>query len=124
MNVRENITLPNLSTFARLGLVNRRAEASAARQIAVNLNVKAPSLEVAVGTLSGGNQQKVVLGRWLAMGPRAILFDEPTQGIDVGAKADIHRLIRGLADEGVAVVLISSDLEEIVSECDRVAIMH
>ena len=124
MSVRENITLPNLAAFARLGLVNRRAEAAAAREIAANLTVKATSIDVAVDTLSGGNQQKVVLGRWLAMGPRAILFDEPTQGVDVGAKADIHRLIRRLADEGAAVVLISSDLEEIVAECDRVAVMH
>jgi ribose transport system ATP-binding protein len=86
--------------------------------------VKTPSLETPVGTLSGGNQQKVVLARWLALGPRVILFDEPTQGVDVGAKAEIHRLIRQLADEGAAVVLISSDLEEIVAECDRVAVMH
>jgi ribose transport system ATP-binding protein len=124
MNVRENITLPNLSTFARFGLVNRRAESAAAREIATNLTVKASSLEAPVATLSGGNQQKVVLGRWLALGPRAIVFDEPTQGVDVGAKAEIHRLIRRLADDGAAVVMISSDLEEIVAECDRVAVMH
>jgi ribose transport system ATP-binding protein len=124
MSVRENITLPTLSAFARLGVVNRRAEAAAAQQIAAALTVKAPSLEAPVGTLSGGNQQKVVLGRWLALRPRAIVFDEPTQGVDVGAKAEIHRLIRRLADEGTAVVLISSDLEEIVAECDRVAVMH
>jgi len=124
MSVRENLTLANLSALARLGLVNRRAESAAAHEIATNLTVKMPSLEVPVGTLSGGNQQKVVLGRWLALGPRVILFDEPTQGVDVGAKADIHRLIRRLADEGTAVVLISSDLEEIVAECDRVAVMH
>ena len=122
--MRENITLPNLSAFARLGLVNRPAETAAAQEIASTLTVKAPSLEAPVGTLSGGNQQKVVLAKWLAMNPRAIVFDEPTQGIDVGAKAEIHRLIRRLADEGTAVVLISSDLEEIVAECDRVAVMH
>jgi ribose transport system ATP-binding protein len=124
MSVRENITLPKLSAFTRLGLVNRRAESAAAREIATNLTVKAPSVEVLAGTLSGGNQQKVVLGRWLALSPRAILFDEPTQGVDVVAKAEIHRLIRRLADDGAAVVLISSDLEEIVAECDRVAVMH
>ena len=124
MSVRENLTLPNLSAFTRLGLVNRHAESAAAREIVSNLTVKAPSIEAAVGTLSGGNQQKVVLGKWLALRPRAIVFDEPTQGVDVGAKAEIHRLIRRLADEGAAVVLISSDLEEIVAECDRVAVMH
>ena len=88
------------------------------------LTVKAPSIEIAVATLSGGNQQKVVLGKWLALAPRVIVFDEPTQGVDVGAKAEIHRLIRGLADEGAAVVMISSDMEEIVAESDRVAVMH
>ena len=124
MSVRENITLPNLSAFARLGLVDARAEAAAAREIATSLTVKAPSLDVPVGTLSGGNQQKVVVARWLALRPRAIVFDEPTQGVDVGAKAEIHRLIRRLADDGAAVMLISSDLEEIVAECDRVAVMH
>jgi ribose transport system ATP-binding protein len=124
MSIRENLTLPNLSAFARLGLVRRRAESASAREMATNLTVKAPSIETAVGTLSGGNQQKVVLGKWLGLQPRAIVFDEPTQGVDVGAKAEIHRLIRRLADEGAAVVLISSDLEEIVAECDRVAVMH
>jgi ribose transport system ATP-binding protein len=124
MSVRENITLPNLSAFSRLGLVQRRAESAAAREIATTLNVKTPSLEAPIGTLSGGNQQKVVLGRWLALGARAIVFDEPTQGVDVGAKADMHRLIRRLADGGAAVVLISSDLEEVAAECDRVAVMH
>jgi ribose transport system ATP-binding protein len=124
MSVRENLTLPNLSAFTRMGLVSRRAESAAAREIVSNLTVKAPSIEAAVGTLSGGNQQKVVLGKWLALEPRAVVFDEPTQGVDVGAKAEIHRLIRRLADEGAAVVLISSDLEEIVAECDRVAVMH
>ena len=124
MSVRENITLPNLPAFARLGLVNRRAETTAAQDIATALTVKAPSIEAPAGTLSGGNQQKVVLGRWLALAPRAIVFDEPTHGVDVGAKADIHRLIRQLADDGAAVVLISSDIEEIVAESDRVAVMH
>jgi len=124
MSVRENITLPNLPAFSRLSLISRRAESTAAQLIATKLSVKTPSLETPVGTLSGGNQQKVVLARWLALGPRVILFDEPTQGVDVGAKAEIHRLIRQLADEGTAVVLISSDLEEIVAECDRVAVMH
>jgi ribose transport system ATP-binding protein len=107
-----------------MGVVSRRVESAVAREIVSNLTVKAPSIEAAVGTLSGGNQQKVVLGKWLALRPRAIVFDEPTQGVDVGAKAEIHRLIRRLADDGAAVVLISSDMEEIVAECDRVAVMH
>jgi ribose transport system ATP-binding protein len=124
MSVRENVTLPALGTYARLGLVKRAAEASAAAGIAAALTVKAPSIEAPVATLSGGNQQKVVLGKWLALRPRVIVFDEPTQGVDVGAKAEIHRLIRRLADEGAAVMMISSDMDEILAESDRVAVMH
>jgi ribose transport system ATP-binding protein len=110
--------------YARFGLVGRAAERTGAEATATTVTVKAPSIEVAAATLSGGNQQKVVLGKWLALAPRAIIFDEPTQGVDVGAKAEIHRLIRRLADQGAAVVMISSDLDEIVAESDRVAVMH
>jgi ribose transport system ATP-binding protein len=124
MSVRDNITLPALSAYARLGVVNRSAETTAAIDVATRLTVKAPSIDVAAATLSGGNQQKVVLGKWLALRPRVIFFDEPTQGVDVGAKAEIHRLIRTLRDEGAAVVMISSDIDEIVAESDRVAVMH
>ena len=124
MTVRENMTLPTLGSYARLGLVQRAAETSAARDTAAALSVKASSVEAPVATLSGGNQQKVVLGKWLSLEPRVMFFDEPTQGVDVGAKAEIHRLIRRLADQGAAVVLISSDIEEIVAESDRVAVMH
>ena len=124
MSVRENLTLPALGTYARFGVVKRAAEARAADEIARALTVKASSIDAAVATLSGGNQQKVVLGKWLALGPRAIIFDEPTQGVDVGAKAEIHRLVRRLADDGAAVVMISSDMDEIVAESDRVAVMH
>jgi ribose transport system ATP-binding protein len=124
LTVRENITLPALASYARSGLIRRAMEADAARDTARLLTVKAASIETRVATLSGGNQQKVVLAKWLALSPQVIVFDEPTQGVDVGAKADIHRLIRRLADDGAAVMLISSDLEEIVAESDRVAVMH
>jgi ribose transport system ATP-binding protein len=124
MSVRENLTLPVLGSYARLGVVRRRAEARAAEEIARMLTVKTPSIETAVATLSGGNQQKVVLGKWLARRPRVIVFDEPTQGVDVGAKAEIHRLVRRLADDGAAVIMISSDMDEIIAESDRVAVMH
>ena len=124
MTVRENMTLPALGSYARLGLVKRSAETSAAQATAAALTVKASSIESPVATLSGGNQQKVVLGKWLSLEPRVIFFDEPTQGVDVGAKAEIHRLIRRLADKGAAVVMISSDIEEIVAQSDRVAVMH
>jgi ribose transport system ATP-binding protein len=124
MNVRENITLPALASYARFGYVVRAREDDAVRGVTGALAVKSASTEVPVATLSGGNQQKVVLGKWLALRPRVIVFDEPTQGVDVRAKAEIHRLIRSLADEGAAVVLISSDMEEIVGASDRVAVMH
>jgi ribose transport system ATP-binding protein len=124
LTVRENVTLPALASYARFGLVQRRAEARAAQDMMTALSVKAPSIESPVATLSGGNQQKVVLGKWLAVRPRVIVLDEPTQGVDVGAKSEIHRLIRRLADEGAAVVMISSDMEELVAESDRIAVMH
>jgi ribose transport system ATP-binding protein len=124
LSVRENITLPALASYARAGVVRRRVETSAARETSAALTIKAASLETRVATLSGGNQQKVVLGKWMALRPQVIVFDEPTQGVDVGAKAEIHRLIRRLADAGAAVMMISSDLEEIVAESDRVAVMH
>jgi ribose transport system ATP-binding protein len=124
MSVRENVTLPAVASYARFGIIARAAEAEAAGRIATTLQVKAPSIESPVATLSGGNQQKVVLGKWLMLRPRVIVFDEPTQGVDVGAKAEIHRLIRELADRGAAVVMISSEIEEIVAHSDRVAVMH
>jgi len=124
MSVRENVTLPAIASYARFGLVARASEAEAVRSITKALTVKAASIESPVATLSGGNQQKVVLAKWLALRPRVLVFDEPTQGVDVGAKAEIHRLIRRLADDGTAVVMISSDMEEIVAESDRVAVMH
>jgi ribose transport system ATP-binding protein len=124
MSVRENVTLPALGAYSRFGLIARAPEAEAVRRMTTALTVKAASIETSVATLSGGNQQKVVLAKWLALRPRVIVFDEPTQGVDVGAKAEIHKLIRSLADEGAAVVMISSDMEEVVAESDRVAVMH
>jgi ribose transport system ATP-binding protein len=88
------------------------------------LSIRAPSVRTVVGTLSGGNQQKVVLARWLSMKPRVIVFDEPTRGIDVGAKNEIYELMRSLADSGVAILMISSDMEEVIGVSDRIAVMH
>jgi ribose transport system ATP-binding protein len=120
----EVFATPAMVAYARFGVVARAAAARAARGIVETMQVKTPSIESPVATLSGGNQQKVVLGKWLSLRPRVVVFDEPTQGVDVGAKAEIHRLIRRLADGGAAVVMISSDLEEVVAESDRVAVMH
>ena len=124
MTIRENVTLPDLPHFATAGLIRRDDERQAAGKAARDLNVKAPSVEMMVGNLSGGNQQKVVLGRWLSLQPKVLIFDEPTRGIDVGAKAEIYELMRRLAKEGVAILMISSDMEEILGISNRVAVMH
>ena len=124
MLIRENITLPDLGRFAPGGLIRRSLEDEVAKEYSRRLNVKTPSVEVAVSTLSGGNQQKVVLAKWLALGPKVLIFDEPTRGIDVGAKSEIYHLMRELAKEGVAIWMISSDMEEVLGVSDRVAVMH
>ena len=98
-------------------------ETTASNQIN-KLNIKTPSADTPVINLSGGNQQKVVLGKWLSMNPKLIIFDEPTRGIDVGAKAEIYKLMRKLADKGVAILMISSDMEEVLGISDRIAVMH
>jgi ribose transport system ATP-binding protein len=125
MVVRENITLPGLRRYTNaLGLIRRDRETTVAREQVASLHVKTPSVETRVMNLSGGNQQKVVLAKWLALSPKVIIFDEPTRGIDVGAKAEIYRLMGNLADNGVAIVMISSDMEEILGVADRIAVMH
>src|SRR3989440_5908931 len=122
--IRQNITLPSLLRYSSAGLINFKSERKGASAIFKKLNVKAPSVEERVGNLSGGNQQKVVLAKWLSLTPHVLIFDEPTRGIDVGAKAEIYELMRGLAESGVAIMMISSDMEEILGVSERVAVMH
>jgi ribose transport system ATP-binding protein len=122
--IRENISLPALKRYARAGLVSPVRERVTAAEMCRQLNIKAPTPEVRVSDLSGGNQQKVVLAKWLAIEPKVLIFDEPTRGIDVGAKAEIYALIRELAANGTAVVVISSDMEEVLGLSDRIAVMH
>ncbi len=122
--IRENITLPSLGRYSSSGLVSKSRETEKAAEMCRKLNVKAPSPETKAANLSGGNQQKVVLAKWLSLNPRLLIFDEPTRGIDVGAKAEIYELMRELAAEGVAIMMISSDMEEILGESDRIAVMH
>src|SRR5205814_6574838 len=110
--------------FSSAGWIRRKAERSAARASCEELRIKTPSVETAASSLSGGNQQKIVLAKWLSLNPSVILFDEPTRGVDVGAKAEIYQLMRRLAASGVAILMISSDMEEILGNSDRVAVMH
>ncbi|MEN8654918.1 sugar ABC transporter ATP-binding protein [Streptomyces sp. 21So2-11] len=124
MSIERNIGLTGLRTTVRAGLMDRGAERSRSLGWAVKLQVKYARIADAVGTLSGGNQQKVVLAKWLATEPRVLIVDEPTRGIDVGTKAEVHRLLSALAADGVAVLLISSDLPEILGMADRVLVMH
>jgi ribose transport system ATP-binding protein len=124
MDICENISLPSLHQFARAGLIDRSRERQVANDQMASLKIKAPDSTSLVRNLSGGNQQKVVLGKWLSMQPKVIILDEPTRGIDVGAKAEIYRIMRALAESGTVILMISSDMEEILHVSDRVAVMH
>jgi ribose transport system ATP-binding protein len=123
-NVRENISLPNLDAYSSAKLINFAKEKKAALEACKSINIKTPTPEMRSANLSGGNQQKVVLARWLTFAPRVLIFDEPTRGIDVGAKAEIYQLIRKLAGNGVSVIVISSEMEEVLGISDRIAVMH
>ena len=122
--ISQNISLPDLPKHARTFIVSGGSEEKAAETQRRNLGIKAPQVSTRAANLSGGNQQKVVLAKWLAMSPKVMIFDEPTRGIDVGAKAEIYKLMRGLAEAGVAVMMISSDMEEVIGVSDRIAVMH
>ncbi|HEY1187958.1 MAG TPA: sugar ABC transporter ATP-binding protein, partial [Gemmata sp.] len=119
-----NLSLPNLDRLGSLLGVKRGAEAELHRTWISRLRVKTPSAAQPVGLLSGGNQQKVVYGKWLARGPKVLILDEPTRGVDVGAKAEIYALVDQLAGQGVAVWMITSDMEELLGMSDRVVVMH
>ncbi len=121
--ILRNISLPNLDNFSAFFRINDDAELSAANQQAQSLAIKAPNLQVACDTLSGGNQQKVVIAKWLMSKPKLLIMDDPTRGIDVGAKFEIYKLMNELAERGVAIIMISSDLEEVIGMSDRVMVM-
>jgi ABC-type sugar transport system ATPase subunit len=123
-DVQANIISAHLSSFTRGPFMDRGKEETEAQRFVDTLAIRTPSLLQKVMNLSGGNQQKVVVGKWLSTRPRILLVDEPTRGIDVGAKAEIHNLLRSLADEGVAILMISSELPEILGMSDRVLVMH
>lgn len=124
MQVAMNVSLAALGSVSRWGLVNHRKEGTLARKYVDLLRIKTSSVFRTTGTLSGGNQQKVALARWLAIHPRIMILDEPTQAVDIGSKSEIHHLIVQLAEQGMAIILISSELPEILGMCDRIGVMH
>jgi len=124
MSTAANTTLATLGAITRMGLLNFDQERATALRFVRQLGIKTTSLDAPVGNLSGGNQQKVALARWLAASPALLILDEPTQGVDVGAKAEIHRLMCDLAGRGLAILMISSELPEILGMSDRIAVMY
>ena len=122
-SILKNISLPNLDRFSSFANINANEEMQASLQQSKALSIKAPNLEVKAETLSGGNQQKVVISKWLLSRPQVMIMDDPTRGIDVGAKFEIYKLMNELAEKGVAVIMISSDLEEVLGMSDRVMVM-
>ncbi len=124
MPVAANLTLADLKALSRHGLLDFHKEDAMAADYVRRLGVKTVSIEESVDKLSGGNQQKVSFGRWLAVNPSVLILDEPTQGVDVGAKAEIHALLCDLAERGIAILMISSELPEILGMSDRIAVMH
>ena len=124
LGIRENTTLASLGTHVRHGFLSRSSERDATRTLGTRLAVKAAHWEQRLGELSGGNQQKVVIAKWLATKPKVVILDEPTKGIDVGSKAAVHDFIGELAEDGLAVILVTSELPEVMGLADRIIVMH
>jgi ABC-type sugar transport system ATPase subunit len=124
MNVRENISIAMLKRCSRLCFMTKEAERKQVRRYIDRLRIRLADSDQMIATLSGGNQQKVILARWLAIDPNILLLDEPTVGIDVGAKAEIYRLMDELAAAGMGLLLISSELPEVLSMSDRILVIH
>ena len=123
-SIARNISVSSLASMSRAGFVDRTAERKAANAQAADLDLRPRNVSRAVRTLSGGNQQKVVLARWLLRDCKVLLLDEPTRGVDVGARSEIYALVRRLADAGVAVVVVSSEIEEVLGLADQVLVMR
>ncbi len=124
MAVRNNIVMSALKFLTRFGVVLRQATGRLAQTMVDRLDIRTPSLQQRVRNLSGGNQQKVIMARWLALEPKVLLLDEPTRGIDVGAKSEIHSLLDRMVTSGVAILMVSSELPEVLSICDRILVMR
>ena len=123
-SINSNVTIAALRSFARAGLVKRAAEKRAVERSMSDLAIKAPGRLAAVRTLSGGNQQKVVFAKQLLTRPKLLLLDEPTRGVDVGAKAEIYRLLAGLSADGLGILMASSELPELLGVCDRIVVLR
>jgi len=124
LSVNDNLALPNLELLSSFGLMNRSKERELSESTIKKLSIKTPNMEQRVGSLSGGNQQKVVIGKWLATSPQVLILDEPTRGVDIGAKKEIYDLMNVLASQGVAILMISSELPEVLGMSDRILVMH
>jgi ribose transport system ATP-binding protein len=124
MSVRANLSFAALDRLSRYGIVDRNAESKAVEEMIKLLNIRTDGLDVPVGSLSGGNQQKTVIAKWLMMNPRIILLNDPTRGIDVGTKQEIYQLLRKLADAGAAIIFYSTDYDELIGCCDRVLVLY
>lgn len=123
LSIRHNMALPNLDLIGKHGIVNSAKEEKLCEKIVKNFQIKTPNVEIDSGNLSGGNQQKVVVGKWLARNSRVVIFDEPTRGIDVGAKVEIYNLMNQLKKQGIAVMFVSSEMPEIMGLADRIIVM-
>ncbi len=124
LSIRHNLTLPNLDIVCnKLGVVDSKKEEALCEKAVVDLKIKTPNVDVDSGNLSGGNQQKVVVGKWLARNSRVVIFDEPTRGIDVGAKVEIYNLMNELKKQGIAVMFVSSEMPEVMGIADRIIVM-
>ena len=125
MSITSNITLPMLRNYlSAFGLVKQQREEETAERYKERLSIRTPSIDTPVAMLSGGNQQKVMLSKWLNTTPQILILDEPTRGIDVGAKAEVHQIINELSKQGLGIILISSDMPEVIAMSDRILVMR
>ena len=124
LSILLNMTLVRLPLLSKLGVIQRKAQRAAADEYMKSISIKAPSVQQLVGNLSGGNQQKVVVAKWLMMNPKVLIVDEPTRGIDVGSKSEIYGLLSDLAKQGMAIIVVSSEIEEIMGVCDSVVTIY
>jgi ribose transport system ATP-binding protein len=124
MSVAQNVTLPDIGNYSPIGTLQRGTEQTVAKSQIQRLRIKTPTPRQKAVNLSGGNQQKIVLGKWLAMNPKVLILDEPTRGIDVGAKSEIYQHMAELVKQGITILMVSSDMEEVIGMSDRVVVMH